>query len=192
VLRRLLGRSALRAYLPLVAVPVTALWNGLVVWWILRQARIRLLGPSAGEVMLAAALAGASGPSRALDEAALRAVGSVIVRKRDMHPNLAHALELVSARLETPDLPDIDDETRFLTSLGDLPEADRPAVLNVLRVAIVIDGRITRHDRALWRAAAAVVGVSSDVAPLYQLRARFLRGKATGLGEIDVKRSYKT
>ena len=58
VLRRLLGRSALRAYLPLVAVPVTALWNGLVVWWILRQARIRLLGPSAGEVMLAAALAG--------------------------------------------------------------------------------------------------------------------------------------
>jgi hypothetical protein len=181
VLRRLLGRSALRTYLPLIAVPVTALWNGLVVWWILRQARIRLLGPSAGDVMLAAALGRASGPSRALDEAVLRAVGSVIVRKRDMHPNLAHALEFVSARLERPEVPDVDDETRFLAALGALPQADRPAVLEVLRVAIVLDGRITRHDRALWRAAAAVAGVSPDVAPLYQLRGRFLRGDARGI-----------
>jgi hypothetical protein len=178
VLRRLLGRSAVRAYLPLVAVPVTALWNGLVVWWVLRQARVRLLGPSAAEVMLAAALARASGPSRPLHEAAMRAVGSTVVRKREMHPNLAHALELVSARLEAPDLPEIDDEARFLTALGELPEADRPAVLDVLQMAIVLDGRITRHDRTLWRAAATVVGVPPDVAPLYRLRARFLRGEA--------------
>jgi hypothetical protein len=181
VLRRLLGRSVVRTYLPLVAVPVTALWNGLVVWWVLRQARVRLLGPSAAEVMLAAALAKASRPGRALHEASVRAVGSVIVRKREMHSNLAHALELLSARLETPDLPDIDDEARFLTSLGHLPQADRPAVLDVLQMAIVLDGRITRHDRALWRAAAAVVGVPPEVAPLYRLRARFIRGDARAL-----------
>ena len=178
VLRRLLGRSALRAYLPLVAVPVTALWNGLVVWWVLRQARVRLLGPSAAEMMLAAALARASGPSPALDEAALRAVGSVIVRKRDMHPNLAHALELLSARLETPGRA----RDRRRGSLPDLAgpasrrRTNRPCWTSC-KMAIVLDGRITRHDRALWRAAAAVVGVPTDVIRLYQLRARFMRGE---------------
>lgn len=45
LVRRILGRVAVRSMLgalvPFVAVPVTALWNGLVTWKLLREARIR-------------------------------------------------------------------------------------------------------------------------------------------------------
>jgi hypothetical protein len=56
VVRRLLGRVAVRgvlgALVPFVAVPVTALWNAVVAWLVLREARIRAMGPSAVDELL--------------------------------------------------------------------------------------------------------------------------------------------
>ena len=50
-MRRILGRVAVRSVLgalvPFVAVPVTATWNALLTWKLLREARIRAMGPSA-------------------------------------------------------------------------------------------------------------------------------------------------
>jgi hypothetical protein len=177
LLRRLLGRSGLRALLPLVAVPVTAAWNALVVWLILRETRVRIVGRSAAEALLAAALGPAPVLRGDLAEAALRAVGATIARNQEMHPNLAFALERLHARAGRPSLQEIDDEDRFLALFARLPGDERAVVRAVLRIAIVVDGRVSRHDRALWRAASAVAGEPSDVAPLYRLRDRMLRGE---------------
>src|SRR5690349_22571805 len=37
-----------RSALELVAIPVTAIWNAVVAHWVLGEARLRILGPSAG------------------------------------------------------------------------------------------------------------------------------------------------
>src|SRR5262249_51234454 len=41
LVRRAFARAFVRAWLPLVSVPVTAAWNGIVAWLILREARVR-------------------------------------------------------------------------------------------------------------------------------------------------------
>jgi hypothetical protein len=47
LLRRLLARAAFRFFIPIVAIGVFAVWNGLITWWVLREARARCLGPVA-------------------------------------------------------------------------------------------------------------------------------------------------
>ena len=69
----------MRVYLVFVAVPVTAAWNAVVSWWVIRQARIRVMGPSAAKVLTAQIL-----PSTELSRLgraqALRAIASAMVR----------------------------------------------------------------------------------------------------------------
>ncbi|MGH7284795.1 MAG: LBF_2804 family protein, partial [Polyangiaceae bacterium] len=87
LVRRALSRAFVRAWLPLVAVPVTATWNGIVAWLILREARVRAMGPSAAIEMIGVLFENAHDLSDLGRAAALRAVASSIVRTRDMHPN---------------------------------------------------------------------------------------------------------
>jgi hypothetical protein len=47
VLRSLIGQSLATAALELVTVPVTAIWNAVVCWYVVREARLRAMGPSA-------------------------------------------------------------------------------------------------------------------------------------------------
>jgi hypothetical protein len=52
LVRRTVGRAFVRSWLPFVAVPLTAAWNGVVCRLIIREARIRAMGPSAAKEML--------------------------------------------------------------------------------------------------------------------------------------------
>jgi hypothetical protein len=174
LLARLLG-AAMRSYLPLVSVPVTAGWNALVAWLILREARVRAMGPSAAAELLGAILRDAT-LSRAGAAVAVRAVGCAVVSKRDMHPNLAVALELVHRMTGTPEIDEPDDEGRFLDELAAVDAADRRTILRLLKVGLVLDGRVTRRDRSLLRRAQRVCGGPEDDRALDELRRAFVDG----------------
>ncbi|HHG86620.1 MAG TPA: hypothetical protein ENJ82_17855, partial [Bacteroidetes bacterium] len=45
IVRRIVGRAGFRAWIEFVAVPVFAIWNAVITWWVMRQARIRAMGP---------------------------------------------------------------------------------------------------------------------------------------------------
>ncbi|MGC4121907.1 MAG: hypothetical protein QM765_46465 [Myxococcales bacterium] len=103
LVRRMLGRAALRTLIPFVAVPVTALWNAVVCARVLRQARLRTFGPSAAAELVGFALDGVVSFSARGRLAAYRAVGSAVVAKRDLHPNLVallHELPVPGGRAE--------------------------------------------------------------------------------------------
>ncbi|HEY6077608.1 MAG TPA: hypothetical protein VIW29_02330, partial [Polyangiaceae bacterium] len=85
ILQRALGRFATRHLLAFAAVPINAVWNGLVCWSVLREARIRVMGPSAAVEMLSAVLEGEPSPSPQLVAAIQQAVGSAVVRTRELH-----------------------------------------------------------------------------------------------------------
>lgn len=153
VLRRALGRAAVRSWLPLVAVPVTAAWNAAVTAIVLREARIRIFGPSLAHDVVDR-LAGASTSPRAA-EGMLRAVGSCIVRSADLHPNLELLLASLAEKLAMPMPPDVESSRVFLAMLSDLDDSERTLVLRMLRAAAVMDGRIARRERALLEEAGA-------------------------------------
>ncbi len=164
--KRMLGRAAVRGFLPFVAVPVTAVWNVIVTLRILRQARVRAVGPRAVEQAVALLFPRTSegeapSLSAAESEAVLRAVGSAIVRTRDLHPNLEHLLHELERRLldrgTAPSHPErLDDPQRFLAQLRTLEPSARDRALLALGLACALDGRIGRRECALLTAAHAV------------------------------------
>lgn len=180
LVRRALGRAAFRAWLPFVAVPVTAAWNAVVAWLIVREARIRAMGPSAAREMLRT-ISERAAPHARDDEAramAVRAVASAIVRTEDMHPNLAAVLGEVLASAPTMgEADDLDAPQVFLARLATLETNRQRFVLRVLAVASVIDGRLTRAERALLREARRACGLDADLSAIEALRAAFVRGE---------------
>jgi hypothetical protein len=158
LLTRVFGRAALRAWIPFVAVPITALWDALVCRRALREARLRAIGPSAATELLGFVLAPHPQPSAALREALMRAVGTAVVRSRDFHPNLIELLDDLKNRIGETDAEALDDVPRFIECLRRLLPAEQKAALHTLVIACILDGRVRQGERAIMARAFRVCG----------------------------------
>jgi hypothetical protein len=189
LLRRLFGRAAVRTWLPFVAVPVTAAWNGAVCWFILREARLRAMGASAAQEMIAALFADEPSTTAPQRVVTVRAVAATVVRTHDLHPNLVALLERVRRTVMAVDSDwtapaDLDDSQAFLSALAALPEAERRLPLRVLGVAAIIDGRMTGPERRLWDEARAAAGHPPETRALRALLRAFVRGDPVPLATL--------
>jgi hypothetical protein len=175
VLGRVLVRGALR-YLPFVSLPVTAAWNGIVTFMVLRESRIRAIGPSAsGELM--GLLFGDTVFSAEGRLSAVRAVAAAIVRTQDLHPNLVRLLSDVGERAgQTVGAAELDDVGQFLEGLKTLEPKEQQLSLRILAVACVLDGRLSAREKQLWADAMSAAGKNADLANLENLRTAFVRG----------------
>jgi hypothetical protein len=177
ILRRVLVRALLRAWLPMVAVPVVAAWNGIISWRVMREARIRSIGPSAARELVDAALGGATRLGDRARLAAFRAVGSTVVQKRDMHPNVVALLQELVARLGDPPDVRLDDADAFVASLGELASEEQRVVLGVLVAAVVLDGRMNRAEARLLQRAHSACGTAADLAHVRRVAHAFVAGR---------------
>lgn len=185
LVRRVLGRAVVRAWLPFVGVPVTAAWNAWVAWTIVREATLRVMGPSAAFELTAALLDRGPPPSEALKEAVLRALATSIVKKQDFHPNLGAFLEAVVARVGLRSDPDLDDPAVFLQRLAALPPEEGAVVVRALAIGAVLDGRVTKRERETLLRAAAAAKVVVSLPDVERLRRAFVDGE--GLGDALVR-----
>ncbi|MBZ0121288.1 MAG: hypothetical protein K8H88_30105 [Sandaracinaceae bacterium] len=176
LLRRLLGRALVRVWLVFVGVPVTAAWNALVAWRVIREARVRAMGPSAAHELVGRLFGRHGPPSQALGVAALRAVGACIVCSADLHPNLLALFELVRERVPQSDA-DLGDVAALASGLRELTEAERRVVLALLAIGVVLDGRLNRRERALFHRMRVALGLDPGDAALRDLHRAFLRGR---------------
>ena len=184
VVRRALPRAVLRAYAPFVAVPLTAAWNALVTRKVLREARVRAMGPSAVTELTHLILGDAPALTAEGRLAAIRAVASCIVRTKDMHPNLLRLLVEVQRRCPHPAPGDLDDAPAFLASLTALTDAERRVSLQLLALAAVVDGRLRGDERRLVGEAQAAAGLPVDLAVVERLRRVFMRGEAIPVAQV--------
>jgi hypothetical protein len=180
-----LPAMATRLLLAFTAVPINGLWNGLVCWSVLREARIRVMGPSAAIDMLQTVLDGEPPPSPALTIAIHRAVASAIVRTRELHPNHVAIVRAVRQSLgEPPAGLELDDSDVFLKQLPALELAERRVVLRVLAVAAILDGRLVRPERRLLAEAYQAAQLPSGVVHVEKLRRAFVAGDIIPAGEL--------
>jgi hypothetical protein len=176
LIRRVLSRAALRGALPFVALPVTAAWNAIVMWMILREARIRAMGPTAVDELVNYVFDDAPKLSDAGRLSALRAVAAAIVRTQDLHPNLVRLLQSVGARTGDVGPDELDDVGLFLSNLKSLDAAELKLSLQVLAVACVVDGKLTAREKKLWADARAAAGQSVTYDQLQRLLKAFVAG----------------
>lgn len=182
---RALGRLATRWLLAFTAIPINSLWNALVCWAVLREARIRVMGPSAAVEMVDAAFAETPEPSVALVAATHQSLGSAVVRTQELHPNHAALIRAFRRRFgEPPAGLEQDDSRRFLAALAALPPADAKVVLRMLAAAAVLDGRLVRKERRLLSEAYRVVRVPSKLAAVKRLRHAFVRGEPISVDDL--------
>jgi hypothetical protein len=176
LLQRALGRFATRFLLAFAAIPINAAWNALVCWSVLREARIRVMGPSAALEMLNVVLEQTE-VSPQLAAVIHQAVGSAVVRTRELHPNHVAVLSAARQRLgEPPPGLELDDTRAFLRALGELNEAERRIVLRVLAAAAILDGRLVRAERRLLVEAYAIARVPPGLDHVEHLRRAFVAG----------------
>ncbi len=186
LIRRLMGRAAVRAWLPLVAVPVTAAWNAWVMWRVMRQARLRVMGPFAAGEYLDAILPDPTPLSRKTRLHLVQAVGVAVVRKRDMHPNLEALIAQTTERLGVTEPDDeMSDWLEYLEELQELAPNEQTISIRLLAVAIVIDGRRGARELMVLREAHRVTGRHFDARALHQLYRGFVRGDAFDEGILE-------
>lgn len=176
LLRSFIGRSLGTRALELVTIPVTAIWNAVVCWLVVREARIRAMGPSAALELVTFAFADLA-PSSAGHEGALRAVASSIVRTQDLHPNHVAVLRALAAQIGNFDVEEPDDSRRFLATLAALSASDQRLSLRLLVIAAILDGRLARAERRLLTQAFAACGRRVDLGSIERLRRTFTAGR---------------
>lgn len=187
LIRRVLSRVALRGflrYMPFVSLPVTAMWNGIVMWLVLREARIRAMGPSAIEELVGVIFGDAPQLSEQGKLSAVRAVASAIVRTQDLHPNLVRLLTTVSRHAGDTGKNELDDVGLFLSSLRSLEPAELKVSVQILAVACVVDGKLTGPEKKLWTDVMAATGRSVEFSGLQKLLTAFIRGDEIADDEV--------
>ncbi len=153
LIARVAGRAALRSYIPLIAVPVTAAWDAIVCRRVIREARLRAIGPSLATELRDLVYA-QDGDTAASRELAARAVACAVVRTRDFHPNHATLLRTLCPLAELREIDELDSAAKYLGALRDGDEATRRVGVRALIAAVIVDGGVARRELALLRAAA--------------------------------------
>lgn len=177
LLRRLLARAAVRAFIPLIAIPVYAFWNALVTRWALRQARIRAFGPLAVRDLArhVTAARGALGPN--CRRLIVQSVSEAIVRTGDADPNYHLLLGQLVESLEVSPTENHGEWESARTAAGHLTESERQMFLTVLTVAVVIDGRVRKSEAALLEEAHRLCNRPFDRAKIDRVLKAFLEGQ---------------
>ena len=193
LLARFATRFGVRTWLAFLSAPITAAWDALVARHVIREARIRAMGPSASETLLRSIEQARPNLSEAARECMARAAAAAIVRRADLHPNLVALL--AAMRRDVGSIEALDDTERFLATLGSLEPTEHKPVLEVLALAAIIDGHLTRAERALLRAAAERCGRIASLEHMGALLRDFTAGRAVtriGLAAVFPLRSADT
>ena len=178
LIRRVGGRAIVKAYLTFTDVLITGAWDAWVAWRMVRQARIRALGPSACETLLIEILRGEKAVRREVLEAMMRAVASTIVRSHEVHPNLLALMRSISRRLGRVEVKELDDTQAFIAALDRLTQHERDLVLEVLALAAFPDGKVSRAEERLLEAILTRDGRHLDRQALHTVCRRFVHGDA--------------
>jgi hypothetical protein len=185
IMRRLFARAALRGYIPLLAIPLYAIWNAWITWRVVNEARLRALGPGAIETV-AGMLRDRKDPgSDDVREAILQGVGEIVMRGYDAHPNYIMLVRRLVDELD-PESGEIEvDWDNREADLADLDEDEKTLLLDVLMLSTVLAGRPRLDQRRFLEAAYKECGRELKPDALKRLRRAFTAGR--GVGEQDLK-----
>lgn len=181
LMRRVVARAALRAYIPLVAIGIYAVWNAIIIGWIMRASRIRAAGPIAVQELGERIRVERAGMSEQARRAILEAVAEGIMRSANDHPNflllLARLFEDLELRPGTLNL----DWSSNLATVSELQQPEQDLLLAVLTVTVMLDGRPNRAQKQFLAETHAACGRPFHPESLNVLYRDFFRGQGIGI-----------
>ncbi len=149
ILVRVFGKGSSRLGFQWVAIPVTGIWDAVVIHRVAREARLRLFGNRlarhiADDIMRPELMDNLSPKAR---ECAIRAVATTMVLSQNLHPNMLVLLVKLSETFAIKDSHEYDNWEDFLALLGELSEPERYFVLDLLCVSAAFDGHLSKLEK---------------------------------------------
>jgi hypothetical protein len=176
LLRRMAGRAALRGVIPLITGPLYAIWNAIITWRIVREGRVRSLGPLAVQEVVGQIAASGENLSPEDRHVVLAAAGEMIIRSEDAHPNFALLLCDLMETLEVSTGDTDVDWPRQQKRLRELGADGENAVLKALILTSLLDGRVPRAEIELLQEAHAACGRSFQKEAFDRLNDKLMNG----------------
>ncbi len=187
-LRRVLGRMAVRGIVPLVAGPLYAIWNALITWRIMNEARIRMLGPFAIEELIGRISEKQGELSPGAADLMLQGVGEALKRACDAHPNyvalLARLRDVLGSDVENLEV----DWESARGRLAQLEPAERELILDVLVLATILGSTINSGQKLMLGEACGKAGAGFRPAALDLLRNKLKTGRRIGPEDLAAVR----
>ncbi len=188
-LRRVAGKSILRVSVAYISVIITGLWNALVLFKVVRDARLRLFGNLIAknlvdEIITPEKLSRLSPKAR---EGCIRAVGNSVVIAQRYHPNMLILLFRLSNILNITEGEGLDSWESFLRTLREVSDEERYFLLDLLCVATAFDGKVSRLEKKVLHQA---FGEHTEIyfKRIFRLKKLMISGKlheAISLTELD-------
>ena len=187
LVRRMVGRAAARIYIEFIAVPISAIWNAIVSYRVLRQARIRALGPSFALDFITSMLERKSDFSLAAQQEMLRAIGTAVVRSENLHPNLEYMLLILSAKFDLANEEELDNSELFHANFEKLERNEQFYVLQVYLIASVIDGVYKPREVSLVKDIYKTAGYQYNADDISLLSKKFYSGAPIEIPVVPLK-----
>ncbi len=150
IVSRIVGRVAVRGIFDLIAIPVTAFWDAWICYNILKEARLRAIGPSAIQERIQTYFPNPENLSEEFKAQVLRSVAYTIVSTENLHPNLAYLVVQLHEKLKPQNLEfPINEELLFQNS-HQLQKNELLIVAKIMAFAIIIDGKITSKEKNIF------------------------------------------
>jgi hypothetical protein len=149
ILTRLAGRFGLRASFSWVAIPVTAVWDAVVMYRVVREARLRLFGYRLAEYLVEEVISPdvSSRLSPEAQEGAVRAIATMMVLTQNHHPNMLILLHRFSERFAVRESADFDNWEILLQVLKEVAPDERLFLLDLLGIAAAFDGHLSPLEK---------------------------------------------
>ena len=149
LLRKSFGEIIAGISINYIALPVECFWNGMVIYRVVREARLRLFGFALSnhiaDNLLHDHLIEQLSPEA--KTGCIRAIGNALVMARNYHPNMIILLlrfqELIN--VDTDDR--YDDWNLFLETLKKVNDKERNFLLDLFTIAISFDGKISHFEK---------------------------------------------
>lgn len=185
LLRRLLARVTLRSLIPFAAIAVYAVWNAIVVTWIMRETRHRTAGPLAIDDLGGIVRKDRAQLSASSREAIVAALAESITLGQDAHPNYVLLVGAIVDWLDVDPATLTGEWPSRRDSLKQFDAGETRTLLRVLAAATVLNGRPRRRQRDMLADVASAVGHQLDVDALAALRERIADGQGLSADALD-------
>lgn len=149
ILVRFFGKGSSRLGFQWIAIPVTGIWDAVVMYKVAREARLRLFGNRlahhiADEILQPELMDKLSLKAK---EGAIRAVATMMVLSQNHHPNMLVLLIKLCKTFEIQGSHEYDNWADFLTLLNEVTTPERYFILDLLSISAAFDGHLSRLER---------------------------------------------
>ena len=149
LLRKLVMRYGIRVGFVWVAIPVTAIWDAIIMYRVVQDAKLRLFGYHlskyiASEIITDKLL---NSYSKEIREGAIRAISTVMVQSKNYHPNNILLLIRMNENLVIQEKKDYDDLSIYINYLKSVSSEEKHLLRTLSGMAAVFDGKMNQDEK---------------------------------------------